>query len=235
MDARTDALADTVRAKRVAIDNDLELLRVRLQKADPRRIDMARVMRTAQPAIALLAATGALVWWARRRRSYRTLEQLLAKELRDLFATEQVLVPVLERMQRKASNPELQHAFEQHRLETEGQIERLSRVFRSVGARPGRGATNAVTGVVEEAERLLKRQVDPDVRDAWLIASAQRIEHIEIANYGTARTFAATLGYAHAADLLQQTLDEERNTDEKLSNLAERFVNPQSVRSAKLA
>ena len=235
MDARPDALADTVRAKRVAIDNDLELLRVRLQKADPRRIDMAHVIRTAQPAIALLAATAAMVWWARRRRSYRTLEQLLAKELRDLYATEQVLVPVLERMQRKASNPELQHAFEQHRLETEAQIERLARVFRSVGARPGRGATSAVTGVVEEAERLLKRQVDPDVRDAWLIASAQRIEHIEIANYGTARTFAATLGYSHAADLLQQTLDEERNTDEKLTNLAERFVNPQSMRSAKLA
>jgi ferritin-like metal-binding protein YciE len=235
MDARTDVLADTVRAKRVAIDNDLELLRVRLQRADPRRIDMARVMRTAQPAIALLAATGAMVWWARRRRSYRTLEQLLAKELRDLYATEQVLVPVLERMQRKASNPELQHAFEQHRLETEAQIERLARVFRSVGARPGRGASSAVTGVVEESERLLKRQVDPDVRDAWLIASAQRIEHIEIANYGTARTFAATLGYTYAADLLQQTLDEERNTDEKLTNLAERFVNPQSLRSAKLA
>jgi ferritin-like metal-binding protein YciE len=235
MDARPDVLAETVRAKRVAIDNDLELLRVRLQQADPRRIDVKRVVRTAQPAIALLAATGAVVWWTRRRRSYRTLEQLLVKELRDLHATERMLVPVLERMQRKATHPELKHAFEQHRLETEAQIERLARVFRSVGARPGRGATSAVTGVVEEAERLLKRQVDPDVRDAWLIASAQRVEHIEMANYGTARTFASTLGYTYAADLLQQTLEEERATDEKLSNLAERFVNPQSVRAAKLA
>ena len=235
MDARPDVLAETVRAKRVAIDNDLELLRVRLQKADPRRRDIARAIRTAQPVIALLAASGALLWWARRRRSYRTLGQLLVKELRDLFATEQMLLPALARMQVKATNPELKHAFDQHRVETEAQVERLVRVFRSVGARPGRGATDAVTGVVEEAERLLKRQVDPDVRDAWLIASAQRIEHIEIANYGTARTFAATLGYTHAAELLQQSLDEERITDEKLTNLAERFVNPQSIRSARPA
>lgn len=235
MDARPDVLAETVRAKRVAIDNDLELLRVRLRKADPRRLDIARAIRTAQPVMALLAASGAVLWWARRRRSYRTLEQLLVKELRDLFATEQMLLPALARMQVKATNPELKHAFDQHRIETEAQVERLVRVFRSVGARPGRGATDAVTGVVEEAERLLTRQVDPDVRDAWLIASAQRIEHIEIANYGTARTFAATLGYTHAAELLQQTLDEERITDEKLTNLAERFVNPQSIRSARPA
>ncbi|HUE86181.1 MAG TPA: ferritin-like domain-containing protein [Vicinamibacterales bacterium] len=235
MDASPDVLAETVRAKRVAIDNDLELLRVRLQKADPRRIDVARALGAARPALALLAASGAVLWWARRRRSYQTLDQLLVKELRDLYATEQLLVPALERMQAKASNPELKHAFDQHRVETEAQVERLVRVFRSVGARPGRGATGAVAGVIEEAERLLKRRVDPDVRDAWLIASAQRIEHIEIADYGTARTFAATLGYTQAAELLQQTLDEERITDDKLTNLAERFVNPQSMRSARLA
>ena len=141
----------------------------------------------------------------------------------------------LERMQRRASNPELKQAFDQHRIETEGQLERLVRVVRSVAVRPRRGATDAVTGVIDEAERLLKRQVDPDVRDAWLIACAQRIEHIEIANYGTARTFAATLGYTYAADLLQQTLEEERATDQKLTHLAERFVNPQSIRSSKTA
>jgi ferritin-like metal-binding protein YciE len=235
MDARPDVLAETVRAKRVAIDNDLELLRVRLQKADPRRIDVARLVRTAQPALAVLAGTGAVLWWARRRRSYRTLAQLLEKELCDLYATEQVLLPALERMHRKASHPELKQAFDQHRIETEGQVERLVRVFRSVAVRPRRGATDAVSGVIEEAERLLKRQVDPDVRDAWLIASAQRIEHIEMANYGTARTFAATLGYTYAADLLQQSLEEERATDQKLTNLAERFVNLQSIRSSKTA
>ena len=87
----------------------------------------------------------------------------------------------------------------------------------------------------EARELRAHHRLHVDVRDAWLIASAQRIEHIEIANYGTARTFAATLGYTHAAELLQQTLDEERRTDEKLTSLAERFVNPQSIRSAKSA
>jgi hypothetical protein len=87
MDARPDALAETVRANRAAVDNDLELLRVRLQDADPRRVDVAKALRAAQPAIALIIAAGAAVWWARRRRSYHTLEQLLVKELRDLYAT----------------------------------------------------------------------------------------------------------------------------------------------------
>ena len=81
-----------------------------------------------------------------------------------------------------------------------------------------------------DGERLLARKVDRDVRDAWLIATAQRIEHLEIASYGTVRTFAETMGYTLAAQLLQQTLEEERATDEKLTHLAERFVNPQSIR-----
>lgn len=235
MDARPDVLAEQVRARRMAIDNDLELLRVRLQRADPRRIDLTRWARAAQPVIAAVAGAGLLFWWARRRRSYRTLEQLLTKELRDLYAAELALVPVLTRMADRATNPELKRAFDQHRLETEGQVARLERVFRSVGSRPRAGATDAIDGVVHQAERLLKRKVDPDVRDAWLIASAQRVEHIEIANYGTARTFAATLGFTHAAQMLQQTLEEERNADEKLTSLAERFVNPQSLRGVKSA
>jgi ferritin-like metal-binding protein YciE len=228
MDARPEALAEEVRAKRVAVDNDLELLRVRVQKADPRRIDTARWARTAGP---VLAGVGAAWLWARRRRSVMSLQQLLQKEVSDLYAIEQHLVPALERMSAKATNPELKQAFDQHRVETIGHIERLERVFRSIDAKPKRGDYDAVAGVVVEAERLLKRRVDPDVRDAWLIASAQRVEHIEIANYGTARTFADTLAYTQAAHLLQQTLDEERSTDEKLTRLAERFVNLQSIRT----
>lgn len=232
MDARPEALAEEVRAKRYAIDNDLELLRVRVQKADPRRLANHRWLQMAAP---IVAGVGAAWWWGRRRRSVSSLEQLLVKELSDLYASEQLLIPALQRMSAKATNPELQAAFEGHRLETIGQVERLERVFRSVGARPKRGAYDAVAGVIAETDRLLKRKVDPDVRDAWLIASAQRIEHIEIANYGTARTFADTLAYTKAAELLQQTLEEERAADEKLTNLAERFVNPQSIRSARTA
>ena len=232
MDARPETLAEEVRAKRIALDNDLELLRVRVQKADPRRFATARLAKTAAP---IAAGLGAAWWWVRRRRSVSSLEELLVKELSDLYASEQQLLPVLDRMSAQATNPDLKRAFDQHRLDTFGHVERLERVFRSIGVKPKRGAYDAVAGVVAETERLLKRKLDPDVRDAWLIASAQRVEHIEIANYGTARTFAETLAYTHAAQLLQQTLDEERNADQKLTRLAERFVNPQSARSPKMA
>jgi ferritin-like metal-binding protein YciE len=136
-------------------------------------------------------------------------------------------------MRAQASNEELEKAFDHHRHETEGHIERLERVFRSVGARPKRGSSAAVAAIVNDAERLLARNVGRDVRDAWLIATAQRIEHLEIANYGTVRTYAETLGYTFAAQMLQQTLEEERATDEKLTHLAERFVNPQSIRASR--
>jgi ferritin-like metal-binding protein YciE len=237
MDTRTEslapqALAEEIRAKRLAIDNDLELLRVRLQKADPRRIDTARWAKTAGP---VLAALGAAFLFTRRKRSVNSLLQLLVKELSDLYASEKLLVPALGRMSAKAGSAELKQAFDMHRVETIGHIERLERVFRAIGAKPRRGAYDGVAGVIAEAERLMKRKLDPDVRDAHLIASAQRVEHIEIANYGTARTFAETLAFTEAAHLLQQTLDEEKRTDERLTVLAERFVNPQSIRGAKTA
>jgi ferritin-like metal-binding protein YciE len=232
MDARPDVLAEEVRAKRIAIDNDLELLRVRLQKVDPRRIDASGWAKRGAP---ILAGIAAAWWWARRRRPVASLEQLLVKELSDLYATEQKLVHELERMSTRAANAELRQAFGHHRIETAGHVERLGRVFRAIGAKPRQGACDGVAGVIAAAERLLKRTADPDVRDAWLIATAQRIEHIEMANYGTARTFAETLAYSHAAQLLQQTLDEERTADETLTRLAERFVNPQLIRSARPA
>lgn len=229
MDASPDVLAETVRAKRVAIDNDLELLRIRLQKADPRRIDVATWAKRVLPVVGGTAA----VWlWARRRRRVDSLEQLLVHGLTDLYQTEHQLLPALDRMRAQASNADLEKAFDHHRYETAGHIDRLERVFRSVGARPKRGKSDAVDTIVTDAERLLARKVDPDVRDAWLIATAQRLEHLEIANYGTVRTYAETLGFTFAAQLLQQTLEEERATDEKLTHLAERFVNPQSIRSS---
>jgi ferritin-like metal-binding protein YciE len=232
MDASPEALAERVRAKRTAIDNDLEMLRVRLQKADPRQLDIRRWAKAALP---IVAAAGGTWWWSTRRRSVRSLEQLLIHQLNDLYATEQQLVPALRTMRTQASNPELQQAFEHHLHETEGHLDRLQRVFRSVSARPKKGASNAVAAIVEDGERLLKRKVDADVLDAWLIATAQRVEHIEIAGYGTARTHAETLGYTQAAQMLQQTLEEERAADQKLTHLAERFVNPQSIRAARPA
>jgi ferritin-like metal-binding protein YciE len=229
MDASPDALADTVRAKRIAVDNDLELLRVKLKKADPRRqIDSRRLAARVLP---VAAGTVALWLWRTQRRRVVSLDQLLVRELSDLYEAEQQLLPALDRMQKQASNEDLAEAFAQHRIETEGHVERLERVFRSIGGRPRRGSSAALEAIVADGERLLARKVAREVRDAWLIAAAQRVEHFEIANYGTARTHAETLGYIHAAQLLQQTLEEEKVTDERLTRLAERFVNPQTIRS----
>jgi ferritin-like metal-binding protein YciE len=227
MDTSPDVLAEEVRAKRTAIDNDLELLRVRVSQVDPRhRVTPQRLAQAAVP-----VAAGAALWmWTRRRRSVGSLEQLLIHTMGELYNTELTLLPALERMRAAATNPDLASAFEQHLRETEVQLDRLDRAFRSIEAKPKPGISESVAAIVAEGERLLKRKVDPDVRDAWLIATAQRAEHLEIAGYGTARTFAQTLGHTYAAGLLNETLQEERATDEKLTRLAERFVNLQSIR-----
>jgi ferritin-like metal-binding protein YciE len=230
MDASPDTLAETVRAKRAAIDRDLERLRVRLAEADPRRrIDVRRM---AARTLAVAAGLAGLWMWNRRRHRVRSLEQLLVHGLADLYEIEHQLLPALDRMRQLAWSQDVEHAFAQHRLATEGHIDRLDRVFRSIGRRPRRGSSAAVEAIIDEGERLLSRKVDRDVRDAWMIATAQRIEHLEIANYGTMRSYADTLGFTFAAQLLQQTLEEERAADEKLTRLAERFVNPESTRTS---
>jgi ferritin-like metal-binding protein YciE len=227
MDPSTDVLADKVRATRHAVDNDLELLRVKAQRMDPRR-HLTR-WRAAVPPL----ATGAAAYWLwrRKRRSVVSLRGLLVNVLSDLYRTEHRLVPALERMRKAASNPDLATLFGRHAAESEAHIERLDRVLRSVGASPAGGTSTTVAAIENEGSRLLKGRVDAGVRDAWLIAMAQQAEHFEIATYGTARTFAETLGYTYAAQLLQQTLEEERAMDEQLTRVAERFVNPETLRS----
>ena len=138
-------------------------------------------------------------------------------------------------MAAQASEPELKKAFETHALETEIHVERLRRVFQAVGAnRRRRGNAEGLAGLIADSDYPLKGKVDPDVRDAWLIAIAQRIEHVEISGYGTACTYAEMLGFDRAARLLKETLEEERATDEKLTRLARGFVNPQSIRSPQM-
>jgi ferritin-like metal-binding protein YciE len=229
MDSSPDVLADEVRMKRHAVDNDLELLRVRLQKSRPTSQDAVRV---AQRVLPVLAGTAGVWWWSRRRRSVDSLDALRVHALDELYQGERELVPALQRMAGEASDPELKKAFETHALETDVHVDRLERVFRAIGARPRRRATaEGLAGIIADADHLLKRKVDPNVRDAWLIATAQRIEHVEISAYGTARTYAEMLALDHAARLLQETLEEERATDEKLTRIAKGFVNPQSMKS----
>jgi ferritin-like metal-binding protein YciE len=227
MDANPDVLADTIRAKREAIDHNLTQLRSKLASVDPRRRFDTRQL--AKKALPVVAGTAVLWLWRTRRRRVRSLDQLLSHGLVDLYRTETQLLPVLDRMAMQSWNEELAQAFTQHRVETEGHVDRLHRVFRSIGEKHARGSSAALEALVAEGQRLMARHMDRDVRDAWLIATAQRIEHLEIANYGTARTYAELLGHTYAAQLLQQTLDEERAADARLTQLADRFVNPQSL------
>lgn len=231
MDTSPDVLAEQVRLKRSAIDNDLELLRIKVQRKRPTRDDAIRWARWAAPVV---AGTAGVWWWTKRQRAVDSLDELLAHALSDLHQSEQQIVPVLERLADRASDPELKTAFVAHALETGVHVDRLERVFRSIGTKPKRRQRAAgIAGLMDESERLLNRKIDPDVRDAWLIASAQRIEHVEISGYGTARTYAEMLGFEQAANLLQETLDEERAADEKLTRIARRFVNAQSIKSVR--
>ena len=231
MDASPDVLAEQVRQKRAAIQHDLERLRVRLQRQRPTRDDAIRWARWAAPVI---AGTTGLWVWRKRRRAIDSLDELLVHALSDLNQVEQETLPALQRLTQRASDPELKNALEAHALETAVHIERLQRVFRAIDARAKRRRrADGVAGLIDESERLLKRNINAQVRDAWLIATAQRIEHVEISAYATARTYAETLGYERAAQLLQQTLEEERAADEKLTRIARRFVNPQSMRSVR--
>ena|SRR5688572_17783277 len=158
-----------------------------------------------------------------------TLEELLVEELKDLYNAEQQLVKALPKMAKKATNPQLKNAFQAHLKETEGQVTRLEKVFKSLG-KPAKGKKcHAMEGLIEEGKELMGEDMDEDVMDAALIAAAQKVEHYEIASYGTVRTYAQVLGNDDAAKLLQQTLDEEGATDKKLTQLAESSINLEAV------
>jgi len=163
----------------------------------------------------------------------QTLQDLFVEEIRDLYNAEQQVAKALPKMEKAAHSPELQNAYRMHLDQTKNQVERLKQIFGDLKL-PVRGKTcKGMEGIISEGEELLKEDADPDVRDAGLIASAQKVEHYEISSYGTARTYAKQLGYTNAARLLQQTLEEERQTDEKLTSLAERSINPRATSQQK--
>jgi ferritin-like metal-binding protein YciE len=155
----------------------------------------------------------------------RDLEQLLIEQLRDLLSAEKQITKALPRMAKAASDERLRQGFEEHLAQTEGQIVRLERAFEQLGKAARAKACVAMEGLIAEAKEHLEEDMEPSVMDAALIASAQKVEHYEIASYGTARAWAEQIGQDAVARLLQETLDEETQTDEKLSRLAESLVN----------
>jgi ferritin-like metal-binding protein YciE len=158
-----------------------------------------------------------------------TIRDLYVEELKDLYDAENQITQALPKMARAAHAPELKRAFEEHLRQTEGQIGRLERIFKDLEASPKGKKCKGLAGLVAEGEDLLKEDADPDVKDAGLIAAAQKVEHYEIAGYGTVRTYAELLGEQSAARLLQETLDEEGETDKKLTALAQRKINVSAV------
>jgi ferritin-like metal-binding protein YciE len=158
-----------------------------------------------------------------------SLDDLYVHELQDLYSAENQILKALPKMAEAASSPELKTAFQEHMKQTEGQVQRLDQIFEKLGRAKHGKKCAAMEGLVKEGEEVLKEEADPDVRDAALIAAAQRVEHYEIAGYGTARTFACMLGDQEAQQLLQATLDEEALTDEKLTKIAMSRVNEQAM------
>ena len=155
-----------------------------------------------------------------------SLDILLEEELKDIYSAEKQLLKALPKMAKKASSDELRAAFEEHLTVTEGQVTRLEEVFEALGKTAKAKTCKAMQGLIEEATEIMEEDADDAVMDAGIIAAAQKVEHYEIASYGTVRTWAKLCGEEEAAELLQETLDEETEADQNLTELAENFVNP---------
>jgi len=154
-----------------------------------------------------------------------TLEDLLISELRDLYSAENQLIKALPKMAKAASSEELKSAFQEHLEQTREQAARLEKVAKQLDITLRGKKCVAMQGLIEEGKEQMSEDMEPDVMDAALIAAAQKVEHYEMAGYGCARTWARQLGHDEAADLLQTTLDEEGETDKRLTDIAESHVN----------
>ena len=156
------------------------------------------------------------------------LEELLQDELKDLYSAENQIIKALPRMIKGCESAELKRAFERHLEETKRQVERLNQIGEELGMKMTGKKCKGMEGLIEEGKEMLE-ELDEENVDAGLIGAAQKVEHYEIAGYGTARTHADVLGLKRVAKLLQQTLDEEAATDKKLTALAESIINVETV------
>ena len=160
-----------------------------------------------------------------------SLQELMIEEMRDLYSAENQLIKAMPKMAKKASNPQLKKAFESHLRETEGQVKRLQQIFEKLGKKPTGKKCAAMEGLIEEAKDMMGEDMEQDTMDAALISAAQKVEHYEIASYGTVRTWAHLIGDDQTAKLLQQTLDEEGKTDKLLTELAESSINVEAAQA----
>ena len=161
-----------------------------------------------------------------------SLQDLYIDQLKDLYNAENQLLKALPRMAKAASSEELKESFTTHTEETQVHVERLEQIFEKLGKNPKGKKCKAMQGLVEEGKEAMEEFEEPEVLDAALIAAAQRVEHYEIAGYGTVRAYAELLGDTQAAKLLQQTLDEEGKTDKLLTQLAESLINIEAADNA---
>lgn len=152
-----------------------------------------------------------------------SLEELMLEELQDLYSAETQIVDALPKMAKAASSQQLQKAFNTHLVQTKGHVERLEKIFDELGEAAKGAECKGMKGLLAEGKELMEADSEPEVLDAALISTAQRVEHYEIAAYGTARTYADLLGYNAFVGLLQQTLDEEKLTDQLLNSLASKI------------
>ncbi|MEX1081563.1 MAG: ferritin-like domain-containing protein [Halofilum sp. (in: g-proteobacteria)] len=158
---------------------------------------------------------------------FNTIEDFFIHQLEDIYDAEKRLTSALPKMRDSAHNSDLKTAFDEHLKETENQIARLDKVFESIGKRPQRESCEAMKGLIKEGEEMIQSRGDESAHDAALIAAAQRVEHYEIAAYGTARSLADRLERREAVEQLEATLAEEKSADDKLNAIAERQVNPE--------
>lgn len=156
---------------------------------------------------------------------FNNLNDLFVQQLKDLYDGEMQLTEALPKMAQAASSSQLKDAFQEHFRETQGHVQRLEQVFRAINQAPKRETCPAMKGMIKEGSDIISAKGDPTVRDAALIAAAQRVEHYEMAGYGTVRTFAQQLGRSDLAQILQETLNEEGAADKKLTSIAESSIN----------
>jgi ferritin-like metal-binding protein YciE len=149
-----------------------------------------------------------------------SLHELYEEELKDLYSAEKQILKALPKMIKKATSPELKAGFQEHLKQTEEHVRRLEQVCEEADIRPTGKKCVGMEGIIEDGKEFMEEDAEDEVMDAGLIAAAQHVEHYEIAGYGCVRTYAELLGYDKAVKLLQQTLDEEKETDEKLSGFA---------------